>query len=336
MKRADGLPFIIAEIGGNHEGDQELAKDLLLQAADGGADAVKFQIYTGDGIVNRAVDPDRAEHFDRFSLSVDNYLELAVLAKENGIDFNASVWNIEMLELFSEHLSFYKVGSGDLTAFQFLEQIAAFELPIVVSSGLADFGEVNAAIRFLREKNSVYQEAGMLALLQCTSMYPISSTDANLNVITEYKRQFPELIIGYSDHTEGVLANLVAMSMGAEILEVHFTDARIRSDFRDHRVSLNRDQLKELRAQSIEIKNLKGSGVKELLEIEKANGHDLSFRRALYLNKDMAAGSVVGRNDVVSLRPLKGLSADQYEVLLGKKVKNSIRKLKPLDWQDFE
>ena len=123
MKREDNTPFIIAEIGGNHEGDFELAKDLLVQAADAGADSVKFQIYTGDGIVNRFVSPERAAHFDRFALSNDQYFQLYELAIKKGVDFNASIWNLDLISEFRDCLSFVKVGSGDLTAYQFLREL---------------------------------------------------------------------------------------------------------------------------------------------------------------------------------------------------------------------
>ena len=134
--------YFIAEIGGNHEGDFSLAKDLLNQAIECGVDAVKFQAYTGEGIANRLVDPDRVKHFNRFTLSLDDHIELAEICLKRNVDYMASVWNEEMLCQLVPYMRFVKVGSGDLTNYKFFEILSSYQKPIVLSTGIADIQEV--------------------------------------------------------------------------------------------------------------------------------------------------------------------------------------------------
>ncbi len=140
-------------------------------------------------------------------------------------------------------MDFYKVGSGDLTAYPMLRELAKFKKPILISTGLADEKEVVEAVAFLQKQNDYYQQKEAIAVLQCTSMYPIQNSDANLNVMHRYKELF-QCKVGYSDHTEGSYAMEIAIAMGAEILEFHFTDDRSGKSFRDHKVSLTKDEVK--------------------------------------------------------------------------------------------
>ena len=129
--------YIIAEIGGNHEGNFDKALDLLHQAADAGAQAVKYQIYTGETLVNISQDPDRVKHFDKFALSESQYEELAIECQSRNVDFCASVWSENLIEKFSNYLPYIKVGSGDLTAYPILTKFAKINKPIILSTGLA-------------------------------------------------------------------------------------------------------------------------------------------------------------------------------------------------------
>ncbi len=129
--------YLIAEIGGNHEGDFEYAKKLTKLAAESGADAVKFQIYTGDSLVNAKYDPDRNEHFKKFELTKQQYIDLAKLCDELEITFMASVWDMNALNYIDSYIPIYKVGSGDLTAYNLIKKIVLTGKPIILSTGLA-------------------------------------------------------------------------------------------------------------------------------------------------------------------------------------------------------
>lgn len=329
--------YMIAEIGGNHEGDLGLAKELLNQAIESGVNAVKFQAYTGEGIANKLVDPNRVKHFNKFTLSLDNHIELAEMCLNTNVDYLASVWNENMLSGLIPYMKYVKVGSGDLTNYRFFELISSHKKPLIVSTGLSSEQEVIEAVRVIDE---YYQDCEMgeqsHALLQCTSMYPIEFSDANLNVMSRFKELFPNYKIGYSDHTVGTTAIQVAISMGARVIEAHFTDKNIKSDFRDHKVSKTIDEFKDIIKFAQHVKQLQGSCNKSLLEIEKAQGHDVSFRRSLYLNKDLPAGTIIREEDIVVLRPAAGIPASEYKNLIGKKLIRKKVALEVVEWHDLE
>lgn len=336
MKRTDGIPYIIAEVGGNHEGSFEEAKKLLDLAVSANVDAVKFQVYTGESLVNKQEDPDRVKHFDRFSLSTSEYIELADLCREANIDFLASVWSENLLDIFVKYMPFIKVGSGDLTAYPLLKKITSYEKPILLSTGLSTMREVRAAVDFVQRNNSLYLEENMLGVLQCTSMYPIPDSEANLLVLNELKKEFPKAIIGYSDHTVGSCAVEMAFTLGAEVIEVHFTDQREGRDFRDHKVSLTADDIIEYKKRCLNIQQLLGSSIKAPTKSELDNGHLSSFRRAIYYKEDMPIHTVISESDLVALRPAHGLGAECFEQVIGKKLVNDVKALSRVALDDFE
>ena len=262
MIKNDGSVYVIAEIGGNHEGNFEYAIELCLDAIKAGADAVKFQIYTGETLVNKKLDPDRVEHFNKFSLSSNQYQELASICQKNNVDFIASIWTEEDIEEFESRMPFFKVGSGDLTAYPILARIVKTKKPILLSTGLASIEEIQSTVDFIHRLDPIYQKKNMLGILQCTAMYPIPDTDANLSTITKFKTLFPNALIGYSDHTVGTYAAEIAVALGAQILELHFTDQKENRSFRDHQVSFTSPEIVELKKRLQIISDLLGDGDK--------------------------------------------------------------------------
>lgn len=335
MKQINGIPYLIAEIGGNHEGDFELCKKMLLSAIDAGADGIKFQIYTGETIVNKHVDPQRAAHFDKFALSHDQYFELSSMCKDHNVDFLASIWDFDALDLFSNEMPFIKIGSGDLTAFPFLKKICSYNKPILLSTGLSTYKEIEDAYEFIKKCNSFYRGKDTVGIMQCTSMYPIPDKEANLNIIKELKKRFPNCLVGYSDHTEGAKACEIAGIIGVDSLEFHFTLENIDSDFRDHKVSLTNATLKQLKNTLITNSHFMGTSLKEPTESEISSGHVYSFRRGLYLKSDLKEGSIIKESDLISLRPSKGIPANQLGKLIGKTLNKYLHAFEPLDFNDF-
>jgi len=318
--------YIIPEIGGNHEGDFEYAKKLTNLAAQSGVDAVKFQIYTGDGLVNERYDPDRNKHFKKFELTKEQYIELAKLCKQLGITFMASVWDIDSFEFIDEYMPIYKIGSGDMTAYNLIKRMVLTGKPIIISTGLATFDEVNNVINFIESMDSSYITEKKLSVLQCTSMYPIPFEDANLNVMNTYKENF-NIPVGYSDHTVDMDAIEIAISMGAEIIEVHFTDTRDGKEFRDHKVSATKDEIQSLIKKIKKIKTLQGNFDKKPTKSEIESGHTKSFRRGVYANKNLSAGDIIKEEDLIALRPLEGISAENFYSVIDKKITKDISKL---------
>lgn len=327
--------YLIAEIGGNHEGNFDYALELTELACKSGVDAVKYQVYTGDTLVNPIIDPDRNQHFKKFELNIDHYKILAATCESHGVKFTASVWNTDALKWINRYIDFYKIGSGDMTCYPMLKEIALIGKPIVLSTGLSTFSEVVAAVEYIRKVNSYYLTNGTLAVLQCTSMYPIPNEDANLLVIGRFAREL-DVIPGYSDHTIGSQALKTAVALGARVLEMHFTDSREGKTFRDHKVSLTCDEIIKLTSEIKEVISLMGNGQKTPTLSEMSANHVTSFRRAVYPVRDLEKGHVICADDLIVLRPNKGIDAKYYEKILGSITKSHIRKFCILDWQDFE
>ena len=327
-------PWLLAEIGGNHEGDFESALYLTDTAIEAGADAVKFQIYYGDTLVSGAESPQRNAHFKRFELTPNQHIELAERVLAAGRAYVASVWDLDAFAWIAPLLSACKIGSGDLTATPFLRAAAATGKPLLLSTGLSDMAEVSWAVEFIRRYNPIYRYAGELALLQCTSMYPIADSDANLSVMHELSKL--NVTVGYSDHTIGTRALTVAAAMGAEILEFHFTDRKDGRTFRDHQLSLDSADLKQLSLALDEIRVLKGEPEKKPLDIEIDNDHPASFRRAVYPSRDIPAGERFDEHNLCVLRPNHGIDARDYDVLMGRRAKRSLQRHQRIDWEDVE
>ena len=327
--------YIIGEIGGNHEGDFDTAMALLHDAAGAGVHAIKYQVYTGNTLVNVREDPERVKHFNKFALTTENYLDLAREARRIGVEFLASIWDETQVDVFNDYLAFYKIGSGDLTAYPLLRKIAMTGKPIVLSTGLATMEEIGRSIAYICNINPVYNDKKMLALLQCTSMYPIPNKDANLKSMVSIREKF-HYPIGYSDHTEGTYAAELAVALGAEIIEVHFTDRKEGRSFRDHKVSFNHNDIKTLKERISVILDLLGDGVKKPMNSEIKSGHVHSFRRALYPKHDICKGTKVDYDDFITLRPNVGISADQIEDVVGRVAKKDLLEYQRLSVEDFE
>ncbi|MCA9496377.1 MAG: N-acetylneuraminate synthase family protein [Nanoarchaeota archaeon] len=339
MKRnfRDGKTFVIAEIGGNHEGDFEYAKRLLLDVADSGADAVKFQSYKPDLIVSRVENEVRNKHFGKFALSDEQFMELAKLAKDKGIMFMASFWDEKALDLFDPLVEVHKVGSGDLTNYPLLEKIALKNKPMIIATAMSTLQEVKNVINFIRKVNPSLVEEGNLAILQCVAMYgePLDKY-ANLNVIETYKKELPsDVVIGYSDHTTGIHAANIAVGMGAKVLEIHYTDDKNR-EFRDHHLSIIKEEMKQLISDIRRTEVMLGSFEKKpVAEIENEQ-RIWEFRRAVYFKGDVKAGTVASEENLITLRPNEGIDARRYYDVLGKTLKVDKKAHEKLSWEDFD
>lgn len=322
-------PFLIAEIGGNHEGDFTKALELTKLAIKSKVDCIKYQIYDADSIVNKKLSPERNKHFKKFELSIDHHIELAKICKKNKVFYSASIWNLDSIDIIDQYIDFYKIGSGDLTAYPFLKKIAMIGKPIILSTGLSNQNEVFQAINFIQKTNAIYKSKDNMGVLQCTSMYPIMNTDVNLNVMKTYKDK-TSLAVGYSDHTIGIEAIKTAIIMNADIIEFHFTDndSRINKKFRDHQVSLTIEEITELRKFIYNTNLIKGENKKKLLKIETENNHDISFRRGVFLRNGKKKGEIINENDLIFLRPAIGTDAREYKKLIGA---ITIKDIKPLD-----
>lgn len=326
--------FFIAEIGGNHEGDFEYAKRLTDLAIQSGADAVKFQFYTGDSLVSKLESADGNAHFKKFELSNQQNLDLIKMVDEGGAKPMASVWSEEMLSWANPRLPLHKVGSGDLTCYPMLALLAKTNKPIILSTGLSTMKEVANAVSYIEKCNPTYISERKLALLQCTSAYPTSDADANIGAMLALKSEFG-LPVGYSDHTLGSDAIEAAVALGAEVIEKHFTDTRKGKTFRDHLIALTRDEVQESLRKMSRISQFKGDGSKRLTDAERQAGHHISFRRGLYLSRDILVGEKICSGDLRVLRPMHGICASEFDDMIGKTIVRDVSEGHALQQEDI-
>lgn len=326
-------PLLIAEIGGNHGGNFNKALKLTMDAINADVDYIKYQIYTGDGLVSKSTSPERFNHFKKLELTTKEYKRLARICQKNNVGFMASIWQEDLVDVFDEYSDIFKVGSGDFTNLIIIDRIIKTNKPIILSTGLASEEEVLDILDHIKKTYKFYDKHH-LAILQCTSMYPIDYKDANLRVIQRYK-DITNLTVGYSDHTVGFFANIIAYSMGAEVIEFHFTDDKNNNSYRDHQISLDKNDVKLLIEGLKSVNLLKGDSKKKLLPIEIENQHHNSFRRSLYALNDIKKGEEIKIQNITALRPLVGIDARYYLDIIGMKAKRNFTKGEPIHLEDL-
>ena len=311
-------PLLIAEIGGNHEGDFNYAKRLVKLAIISGVDVIKFQIYQGKNLVSPVESKKRFKHFKKFELTQKQHISIAKMCQKAKVCYLASVWDNQSLIGIDKYLKFYKIGSGDLTAYPILSALSKRGKPIILSTGLSTLSEINKTIKFIRSQNKVYNKNQYISLLQCTSSYPTPDNEVNLDVIQNLKKS-TNLTVGYSHHNKGDLPLISAYLLGAKILEFHFTDTRKGKIFRDHKISLTPTETRVMIEKIKRINILKGKNIKNPTRSEIKSKNIKTFRRAIYLNKNIKKGQIIKKNDIVCLRPNNGIDARDFMKIIGKK-----------------
>ena len=261
---------LIAEIGGNHEGDLNKAKDLMFQASDAGADIVKFQSYSGGGLVNKKLRPDRYEHFNKFMLTDDEWLDLAVTAKNNNILFASSIWEEKYFYLLDEFICLYKIGSGDLNNFELMKLFLKTKKPFVFSTAMSSMKQIKKTFDFIINFDKRIIDEHRLAILQCTAMYDEPNQNySNLLTMQEFKDIF-NCLVGYSNHAVGINSTIASIAMGASVIEFHYTDSK-SAKFRDHKLSFDSSDLLAVSEFNNELKNILGNSEKVIHHSEKDN-----------------------------------------------------------------
>ncbi len=234
--------FFIAEIGSNHEGNFKTAKKLTYEAIHSGADAIKFQIFNAETLVNKKIDKERYKHFKRLQLNINQFIKLAKICKKYNKIFMASVWDSFLLKKINPYLKIHKVGSGDLTNFKLLDELIKTKKPIIISTGLSNQQLIDRVIKFFNSRDLNYIKKKKLAILQCTSNYPNPSNEVNLKIMESFKKRY-DIPVGFSDHTLDETACEIAFILGAQILEKHFTINKKIKTFRDHQISMTKNDV---------------------------------------------------------------------------------------------
>lgn len=306
--------FIIAEVGNNHEGSFNVACKLIQKAKKAGVDAVKFQTFETKNYVNQN-DVERFERLKKFELTKEEFYKLSLLAKNNNLKFISTPFDINSAIFLNKIVDCFKISSGDNNYYQLIERVLKFKKNTIISTGLLNFKDIinlNKFIKKLKFDNS------KIAFLHCVSSYPAEDKEANLLSISFLKKKFP-FTIGYSDHTLGIHAAIVASVLGAKIIEKHFTLDNNYSKFRDHQLSLNPVNMKHLVDSIRSIEYMMGKEQKIIQPSEKKNLS--SMRRSLYLSKNINKNSKIKAKDVSIVRPFASLEPFDLNKVVGKTTK---------------
>ena len=306
----------IAEIGGNHQGDEQKILRLARDAIASGLKILKFQIYTGESLVSGKYDADRVKHFNSFTLSNTVYHDIISLCKNNNVEFMASIWSEKLLNEFDPHVTRYKIGSGDLTNYPLVKLLAERGKPIILSTGLSNLDEIDETVNLIRSTNEIYSKREYLYVLQCTSVYPCPLNEVNLSVIDDYLKRY-STCVGYSHHTIQYSPIYAAIAMGVDMIEFHYTDTKHDNAFRDHLISIDALEYAKISAFYNESKVFRGNPKKKVTNSEIETGHIQSFRRSLFYKKNFPQGHKLKSEDVVSLRPAVGISSNKLDMFIG-------------------
>jgi N,N'-diacetyllegionaminate synthase len=310
----DETILLIAEIGNNHEGHMDLAERLVEAAAAAGADAVKFQTFRTDHYVSRS-DAVRYERLKRFELDASQFAALSALARRLDVLFISTPFDLQSVDVLEPLVDAYKIASGDNTFYPLLDAVAATGKPVLISSGLSDLDVIDRAVCRVRAAWERSRRASELAILHCVSAYPTALEQANIRSIDVLSDRYG-CTVGYSDHTVGNDAAVIAVARGARIVEKHFTLDKNYSDFRDHHLSADPDDLRNLvvrvRAASLAL----GSADKRVQSCEQPAL--AAMRRSIVAAADLPAGHIVTWNDLTWIRPAGGLPPGDEHYLLGR------------------
>ena len=340
-------PYVIAEIGVNYYDTAkelgitplEAAKKYIYEAKQAGIDAVKFQSYKADTIVSKnspaywdiTKEPTKTQHelflkFDHFGAK--EYGELCDYSKTLGIDFMSTPFDYASADYLADMVKVFKIASADLTNYPFLQHIAAKGKPVYLAVGASYLSEVEEAVRVLTEAGCTE-----IALLHCVLSYPCKNEDANLNTIKVLKRVFPNLKIGYSDHTlpdETMTILTTAYLYGAEVIEKHFTLNKSLQGNDHYHAGDPDDFAKAIRNFEL-ITQISGQEKKDVLPCEQIPRREA--RRSLVLTRDMKKGEVIMEKDVMSKRPGTGISPKDMGIVLGRTITCDVAEDTVLTWE---
>ena len=316
--------YIVAEVGGNHNGSPEAAYRLVEEAAKAGADAVKFQTYHAETLVHPSLEPNpivkkfynsQLERFRSLELSWEVYDRIVALCAEHHIDFMTTPFDMTILERVAPWMPAIKIASGDLTYHQLITAAARHNKPVLVSTGMSTLDEIDAVTKLL--------PAQQLLLLHCVSVYPLPDEQANLRAITTMQQRWPHLPIGYSDHTVGEEACVAAVALGAVILEKHFTLDTKQSPG-DHSLSLDPAGMASMVKRVRRVERMLGSGVKTVMPGEEKMR--INMRRGIYAARDIELGEVLKEQDLLFIRPATDMQPDSAYTIVGQKTKRKLKK----------
>jgi len=308
--------LIIAEIGNNHEGSYSLAEELIGRAAEAGAGAVKFQSIIPEKLASSR-DMDRIAQLRRFQLSLEQMERLKAIADREGVLFLSTPFALKSVAFLNNLVPAFKVASGDNNFYPLLAAIARTGKPILLSTGMANLMEIKETVAFLQSTWNNYDiPPAPLAVLHCVVSYPTPPAGANLLVIRTLHTL--GVTVGYSDHTLGNEAAVLACALGARIIEKHFTIDKSYSAYRDHQLSADPAEFKDMVARIKTAQVLLGDGEKRIMECERESLSKV--RRTIVADRHLKVGDIITWKDLNWVRMGNGLAPGFEESLIGRRV----------------
>ena len=329
--------FVIAEVGHNHQGSVETAKQIFDKAKDAGAHAVKLQkrdnkflftkeMYDSVYDSNNAYGKTYGAHRDALEFDVEEYIELQQYAKELGLIFFATPFDFHSVDFLEKlDVPLYKIASGDLVSIPLLRYVAKTGKPVIISTGGGNMDDVKKA------HDAITNENPNLAILQCTAAYPCDPSEMNLNVIKTFRREFPNKVIGLADHQSGIGMALVAYTLGARIVEKHFTINRAWKGT-DHSFSLEPQGLTKLIRDLRRAKVSLGDGEKK--SIEKEAKPLFKMGKKLVAAIDLLKGKVLSESDIAIKSPNDGTPPYEFDNFIGLTLEKDLKKDDNLLFED--
>lgn len=325
--------FIIAEAGVNHNGSFHLAKKMIEIAAEAGADAIKFQSFRAKNIVtnyapkaeyqksNTPTNENQLEMIEKLELSDDEFIKLANICKSRNIKFMSSPFDLESIDFLDKiGMEIFKIPSGEITNLPYLKQVARKNKPVILSTGMADLGEIEDAIDILLSDGL---ERDDITILHCNTEYPTPFEDVNLKAIETLKRAFPGIKVGYSDHTIGIEIAVAAVAMGASVIEKHFTINK-ELDGPDHKASLDPLELTNMVQAIRNVEKAFGTGIKKPSKSEMKNLEVV--RKSIVASRDIKKGEIFSEDNLTTKRPGCGISPMHWDMIVGKKAPRDFKK----------
>ena len=316
--------LIIAEAGVNHNGSLEKAFELIDAAVYAGADIIKFQTFDSLLLASKSAaqasyqsknigfSQSQRDMLQSLELPKSCYSKLVSYCQERGLEFLSSAFDLPSIDFLSQlGMRRWKIPSGEITNLPYLRMVSSFGLPVVLSTGMASLGEVEAAISVL-ELNGLPRS--LITVLHCTSEYPAPPESINLHAMNTMASSF-NVKVGYSDHTQGSEASLAAVALGACVIEKHLTLDR-SSPGPDHKASMEPSDFKAMITQIRYVESILGDGIKQITPCERENAS--LVRKSLVAACDIKAGEVFSDNNLTVKRPGTGLSPFHWDMVIGK------------------
>jgi len=334
----DTPPFVIAEIGHNHQGNLDTALKLIHAAAESGATAAKFQKRNNKNLYvpsmyNEVYNSENSYgatyglHRDALEFAENEYKACIAEANKLGISFFATAFDFDSADFLQKlNMPIYKIASGDLQNIPLLKYIAKFDRPMIISTGGANFEMIDGAVKAIQNFHNNF------AILQCTASYPAKFEKLNLNVITSLREKYPNNVIGFSGHDNGISMAVVAYALGARVIEKHFTLNRAMKGT-DHAFSLEpiglQKMVRDLKRASVAL----GDGVKKIYDEEKAPLRKMG--KMIVAALDLPAGHKITESDLDFRSPADGLQPCYLPKILGKKLVSPVAKFSPVKLENL-